>query len=207
MDSNQELVAYLKSLSPFFNNLVAEAINLEIAILNQEDYFAAAEPFFPDIRRADLFAVFGAADFQKIGLGKIIVFEARVVKKYIAQGSLGFCERAFAHELGHILTWPEHPKCISNGQLLECFVCQFSEARADETALRLVERLHPDGNAATFLFEHKLLFFKQLLSKYRQGHHGYFSQALDCDAIAFHKLPACPKINEIKRIEQKLLCG
>lgn len=207
MESNPELVIYLRGLSPFFEKLIEGVSSLEIALVNQEEYFVALSPFIPDVRRSDRFTVFGARDFRHIGLAKIIVFDIKAVQRYILDGSPGFCELSFAHELGHILSDAELPSC-NNRNELQIFQCEYAEARADLLALEMVRQLHPDGNKALFMYKHQPKSPKELWYLARRS--CYFpcgvrrTEASRCEAIAFHKLSGCPKIIKIREMNQSL---
>jgi len=206
--SNSELVTYLKDLSSLFNDLIEKSLRLEISIINQEDYFLVMEPFLPNVRGLDRYTVFGALDFSGLGVvgenGKIILFNHEDVKECVKDGNLGICELSFAHELGHLLNWDQTPSCVKKTKFTR-FICQYSEGKADQMALEILEK-SPffEGH---LLFNNSLKTPREILQyqKKRYCPDQYIQGALKCPAIAHHGLTACPKIEEIKAIELIIL--
>ncbi len=218
MRSNRALLKNLRKLSPFFNELVNEALKRKIRILAINDVIKK----FPlrhqrhvseDFKEKTL----GAGRFNKLRLEKTIILrwpefkyfsqwpEFKKSEKFsdVSDKDLGIAEMCFCHEIGHNLFWDIKPPCSLPVSLPPRFIrCAYCEIFAWHMGLKIAESR--DSNVwGGHPFKGKNASRRTILY-YLGVPWELVGQSWKCPAIELRQLKRCPKQSEIIEIAESI---
>lgn len=203
MKSNGELLQYLRTLSPRFNDLVDEALRRGITVVTIAEFRALWQYYNPKALMD--FDQFGYVNNPDIGAERVIGIDPDSVVRWVERGNLGICEKAFAHEIGHDETRSRIPLCYYRSKYI-FFYCGFLEALAEKTCFEILKCLPPREGKPTFLRNTGGMMLREFALPPKE----HIINCKECDAIKFHKLRKCPKLRETRKIVgllKKLLNG